>query len=248
MNSTNTPTLVLIHGAWHDGRAWDDTAEHLRAQGYEVHTPTVAGHGPDGDRTTTLDGAVDSIVEYIEENDLTNVALVGHSLGGVYISQAAPRIADRLSRLVFLVAFVLSDGESLYDVLPEALRDNLLNSTNDDGVIPPDYAFVRNGFMSTADEAATREVFAELSPQGDTTFSVRVDQSGFETLVADGEVGISYIDVSGDVLLGPDGWYSAFGERLGAGVRVIRVAGESHDLMHTDPAECAEAIIAAARD
>lgn len=120
--------------------------------------------------------------------------MIGHSLGGVYISQAAPRIAERLSRLVFLVAFVLGDSECLYDTLPESLRTSLQDSTRD-GLIPLDYAFVRNGFLSIADDGTAREVFAELSPQGDTTFTARVDQTGSESLVADGEVGVSYIDV-----------------------------------------------------
>ncbi len=46
-------TYVLIHGAWHDGSGWSDVAEHIRAEGHIVHTPTLAGngHGDDIDRT-----------------------------------------------------------------------------------------------------------------------------------------------------------------------------------------------------
>lgn len=38
-------TYVLVHGAWHGGWCWRDTAAALRAAGHTVHTPTLSGVG-----------------------------------------------------------------------------------------------------------------------------------------------------------------------------------------------------------
>ncbi len=51
--------------------------------------------------------------------------LVGHSMGGMVITQAAARCPERIARLVYVAAFVPSDGQSLIDLtqLPEAAGD-----------------------------------------------------------------------------------------------------------------------------
>ena len=89
-------TYVLIHGAWHDGSGWTDVADRIRAEGHTVHTPTLAGngHGDDIDRTIGHDVATASAVAYIEQNELSDIVLVGHSYGGTIIS-AVPRRSAR---------------------------------------------------------------------------------------------------------------------------------------------------------
>ena len=76
-------TFVLIHGAWHYGALWEDVAKPLRKAGHTVHTPTLAGNGPgnDIDRTVGHSDAVKSAVDYVEENDLKDFVLLGHSYG-----------------------------------------------------------------------------------------------------------------------------------------------------------------------
>jgi pimeloyl-ACP methyl ester carboxylesterase len=53
--------------------------------------------------------------------------LVGHSMGGVVITQAAARCPDRIERLVYVAAFLPQDGQSLIDItqLPEAAGDQV---------------------------------------------------------------------------------------------------------------------------
>jgi hypothetical protein len=36
-------TFVLVHGAWHDGSAWEPVIKHLEAQGHQAFAPTIAG-------------------------------------------------------------------------------------------------------------------------------------------------------------------------------------------------------------
>ncbi|MFD9735010.1 alpha/beta fold hydrolase [Umezawaea sp. NPDC059074] len=126
-------TFVLVHGAWHSGRAWDRVVPLLESAGHSVHAPTLTGYGdqahllgPD----VGLDTHVDDVVRLVEDEDLTDVVLVGHSYAGLVISSVANRVPERIGRLVFLDAMVPEDGETAADVIPfsQALIDQALAS------------------------------------------------------------------------------------------------------------------------
>ena len=112
-------TFVLVHGAWHDGSCWDAVAAHLRTVGHVVHTPTIAGNGPGADRRVNHAACTASIVGYIEQSDLQDIVLVGHSYGGTIVAKVAEAVPQRLRRLVFFNAFVLNDGQCLLDETPQ---------------------------------------------------------------------------------------------------------------------------------
>ncbi|MCY3997555.1 MAG: alpha/beta fold hydrolase [Rhodobacter sp.] len=102
--------IVLIHGAWHYGSLWQELAEPLREAGHEIHTPTLAGNAPPGfetDRTIGHADAVRSAVDYLNERDLNDFVLLGHSYGGTIISKVAEAMPDRIRRLIYWNAFVL---------------------------------------------------------------------------------------------------------------------------------------------
>jgi len=111
-------TIVLVHGAWHGGWCWKRVTPLLRAAGHEVYTPTLTGLGdrvhllgPD----ITLSTHIDDVVNLLSYEDLTDVLLVGHSYGGMVITGAAEKVPERLAHLVYLDAFVPTDGRSLID-------------------------------------------------------------------------------------------------------------------------------------
>jgi pimeloyl-ACP methyl ester carboxylesterase len=121
--------LVLVHGAWHGGWCWRHVVPLLRARGHEVHHPTLTGLGershlrePVG-TGWDLDTHVQDIVAVLEYEDLREVVLVGHSYGGVVITGVADRAAHRLQQLVYLDAWLPSDGESLFDVMRPERRE-----------------------------------------------------------------------------------------------------------------------------
>jgi len=126
-------TYVLVHGAWHSGRAWDRVVPLLESAGHRVYAPSLTGYGdkahllgPD----VGLDTHVDDVVGLITGEDLTEVVLVGHSYAGLVVSSVANRVPERIGRLVFLDAMVPEDGETAADVMPfsQALIDQALAS------------------------------------------------------------------------------------------------------------------------
>lgn len=110
-------TYVLVHGAWHGAWCWFKTAPLLQKLGHKVITPDLPAHGIDKDLTAsvTLEGYSQSIVEVLDACQ-EPVILVGHSMGGIVITEAAQARPDKVSKLVYVTAFLLQNGETLLDV------------------------------------------------------------------------------------------------------------------------------------
>jgi pimeloyl-ACP methyl ester carboxylesterase len=118
-------TYVLVHGGGHGGWCYQKVARILRAQGHEVHCPTLTGLGershllhPDID----LDTHITDVVNLLHYEDLRDVILAGHSYGGMVIVGVADRALDRVGHLVYLDAARPRNGESLVDVAPTPMN------------------------------------------------------------------------------------------------------------------------------
>jgi pimeloyl-ACP methyl ester carboxylesterase len=116
--------FVLVHGAWHGGWCYRETANALRAAGHTVFTPTHTGVGErfhQSRENVTLETHIRDVCGCIEWEELDNVILVGHSYGGMVITGVADRMSDRIRSLVYLDAFVPEHGDSLNGLLSKAL-------------------------------------------------------------------------------------------------------------------------------
>jgi pimeloyl-ACP methyl ester carboxylesterase len=114
-------TFLLVHGAWHSGRCWERVVPLLESAGHRVLAPSLTGYGDKAHLLSPdvgLDTHVDDIVTLLNEEDLTEVVLVGHSYAGLVISSAANQVPDRIAHLVYLDAMVPEDGETAVDVQP----------------------------------------------------------------------------------------------------------------------------------
>jgi len=110
------PVLVSVHGAWGGGWQFKKVATLLEAKGWQVYRPTLSGLGEHYNTATTnidLTTHIDDIVNFIIFEDLHDVILLGHSYGGMVITGVADRIPERISRLIYIDAFVPEDGESV---------------------------------------------------------------------------------------------------------------------------------------
>ncbi|MFD3920106.1 alpha/beta fold hydrolase [Streptomyces sp. NPDC058595] len=115
--------FVLVAGAWLGSWAWDEVVPDLRAAGHEAYALTLSGlaerRDEERDGPIGLETHVRDIVDAIEGQDLRDVVLVGHSYSGIPAGQAAARIGDRLSRVVFVDSNVPTDGESFVSGWPD---------------------------------------------------------------------------------------------------------------------------------
>lgn len=244
--------FVLITGAWHGAWTWRPVAQHLRAAGHEVLTPTLPGLS-DGDDPTrhSLADVGDAVVRLVEEHDLHDVTLVGHSWGGYPITGAAPRLAGRLRKLVYWGAFVPAAGRSLYDEVPPHYRElftaQAQASGNDSVTLP--FEVWQQAFIADAPEPVARLLHELLVPQPMQYFTETVapldggPDGGPDSGPEASGIPVAYLLGDQDVALPPGeyGW-QRFADRLG--VEIQPVPG-SHEAAFTQPAALAEALLRA---
>src|SRR4026209_2799680 len=104
--STNTPTVVLVHGGFADASYWAPVIKELQAH----DVPGLAPPNPLGG--LAQDAAY--LASYVNQID-GPVLLVGHSYGGAVISVAGASTPNAVG-LVFVAAFVLDEGESFGEI------------------------------------------------------------------------------------------------------------------------------------
>jgi pimeloyl-ACP methyl ester carboxylesterase len=102
------PTIVLVHGAWADGSSWNAVSVELQRQGFTVLTPPNLLHGVQGDSAY--------VASYLAQRTTGPVVLVGHSYGGVVITNGGAASGD-VKALVYVNAFIPDVGESVFDLL-----------------------------------------------------------------------------------------------------------------------------------
>lgn len=239
-------TYVLVHGAWHTGAELEATAEHLRQHGHTVHCPTLAGNRPGDDRSRIgLEDAAQSVCDYLRQHDLKNVRLAGHSYGGMVISRVADVMPERLTRLIYVNAFVPNPGESLNDMVPPhyvGLFDQIAAANHGAVMLP--FPIWREAFINDADLALAQSTYARLNPHPYRTFT---DKITLKAPLAALEMGKSYVNCQQDTAM-PHSmpWHPRLSEKLGL-FRLIECQG-SHEIWFTDPATIADALIRAGRD
>lgn len=108
---------VLVHGAFMGAWGWDDTAQALKDQGAQVRVVELPAHGQDQTAVSgaTLDAYVDAVGAAVDAAG-GKVTLVGHSMAGMVISQYAERNPTKVSRLVYLAAYLPKNDQSLTDL------------------------------------------------------------------------------------------------------------------------------------
>ncbi|MDM9644208.1 alpha/beta hydrolase [Rhizobium sp. S163] len=138
----NSRKIVLVQGAWGSSASWTPVAQRLRAIGHQVFVPSLTGIG---ERRHLFNGAINldthiaDVCGMIEAEGLDGFDLVGHSSGGMVITDVADRYAARIRSLVYLDAFVPEDGQSVFDLSGPDIVLSTLTAAGENGgyAVPP---------------------------------------------------------------------------------------------------------------
>ena len=163
MNSSKNLNFVLVHGAWHGAWCWEKVVPLLSDLGHQVHTLDLPGLGDD--QTPLAEVSLDSYVAKVCEliNNLSEpVVLVGHSMGGMVITQVAEIIPDRIDTLIYLTAFSPKHGETL---LQYALID-------ESDVAKHKQVFEEEGYFLVAEDKI-QKCFYDLCSQEDADNAIK---------------------------------------------------------------------------
>ena len=172
--------FVLVHGAFDGAWCWAHLADDLRTAGHTVLAPDLPGAGEDPTPLSevTLASATQRVVECLRSL-ATPAVLVGHSMGGVVITQVAAEVPEMVAKLVYLAAFRPVDGESLLDLahLPEGADsqfEEYLTVTGDPPIGTFDPAGARTVFYHDVPEELTHSAIEKIGPQPLQLFEIPV--------------------------------------------------------------------------
>lgn len=191
-------TFILIHGAWHGGWCWERLIPLLEAEGHRVLAPDLPGTGSDLHElgSDPLAEWADFVTEMAFGAEAP-VILVGHSRGGLVISEAAERAPGRFDKLVYLTAFLLQTGQSLMDVAaryPEVGPGPAIRPTDDPSRVMLDLEQVIPIFYNRTSEADAREAAGRLvsEPLAALTTPLKISAERF------GSVPRAYVEATYD--------------------------------------------------
>lgn len=142
--------VVLVHGFFADGSGWQSVAKILMHDGYKV----AVVQQPE----TSLEDDVKATTRAIDAMDGKTI-LVGHSYGGVVITEAGND--DKVAGLVYVSAFIPDAGESVLDLSKKTPPAGTGITPTSDGQLYYDHAKFRADFA--ADVPAAEAEFMNIS-------------------------------------------------------------------------------------
>lgn len=136
--------IVLVHGAFADGSSWSKVIAQLQGKGYNV----IAVQNP----LTSLGDDVAATKRAIAQLD-GPVLLVGHSWGGMVISEAGkdPKVAG----LLYVAALVPEEGQNVNDV----------NAAMPPTAAGPEFQLSPEGFLSLSPKGINEFFAQDASPE-----------------------------------------------------------------------------------
>ena len=234
---SQSPTVILVHGAFADGSSWARVLERVRDAGIAAEAI------PNPLRGLTFDGEyVASVLGQLEGP----IVLVGHSYGGAVMTYASSK-APNVRALVYVASFGLDHGasanQSVADYPPPELASSVEVRTFPNGDEPGLEALIQRGRFHSAfcadvpaEEAAVYGASQRPVAVGALDEPLAV-QPGWTTIP-------SWFVVAGaDHSINP-GSQRAAAARMGA--TMVEIEGGSHSIALSQPARVAGVVIDAA--
>jgi pimeloyl-ACP methyl ester carboxylesterase len=152
------PILVFVHGWCCNGYYWSNQFEHF-APNHRVVTVDMAGHGAShrNRENYTVESFGADVVAVLDEFNLDDVILVGHSMGGAVIVEAALAAPGRIIGLVGVDNFQNVN----IDLSPEQITEKVESMGED--FRRSTYKLVQGLFSADADSILVHEVAVDMS-------------------------------------------------------------------------------------
>ena len=119
------PTIVLVHGFGGDATFWDAQIAHLSKE-HRVLALDLPGHGKSGtDRVDnwTMEAFGDDVRAVCDEAGASSIILIGHSMGGPVILEAAHLMPDRVLVLVAVETFHDVENRMSEEILQQLTQE-----------------------------------------------------------------------------------------------------------------------------
>jgi len=134
VHGTGEPTLVFVHGWSCDTRYWRNQID-IFSQNHKIVLIDLAGHGHSGMNREdyTMEAFGEDVKAVVEATDSKNVILIGHSMGGAVIAQAALLLPMRVKGLIGVdtyhsIEYPLSQEE--FEMMIAPFKENFQKGTH----------------------------------------------------------------------------------------------------------------------
>jgi pimeloyl-ACP methyl ester carboxylesterase len=221
------PPLVLVHGWSCDRTYWSGQIDHF-ARSHVVVAIDLAGHGESGGgrRVWTMPAFGDDVAAVVEQLDLGGVVLVGHSMGGDVIVEAARALPERVAGLVWVDTY-----RALGGVRTPEEREEFVQPFRQDFAAAVE-ALVRAMFVAGSDPRLVERVVADMSAAPP---EAAVDM--IEHAISNDEAILAALPVlqAPVVAINPDYRPTDVAALRRHGVEAVLMPGVGHFLMLEDP-------------
>lgn len=155
---TGRPALLFVHGWTCDRSYWGRQIGRFARQ-YQVVAVDLAGHGESGlDRQAwTIPAFGEDVAAVVDKLGLEQVVLIGHSMGGPVIIEAARQMPDRVVGLVGADTYRNVGQAWTQEQIDEILAPFRANFTE------ASRQYVRNMFIPESDRALVEHIVADMS-------------------------------------------------------------------------------------
>lgn len=169
-------TFVLVSGAWLGGWAWDGVTRRLRQAGHDAYPVTLTGLGERKHLARPevgLETHISDIVNVIEAEELRDVILVGHSYGGVPVTGASDRVAERIASVVYVDSGPIPAETAYIEFEPEsrAATEQQVASNGDGWLLPPMSREVLIAAIPDLEPERVSAIQARMTPQPFATYT-----------------------------------------------------------------------------
>ena len=95
-------SLIILHGVFGSSDNWQTIAKRL-SENYTIYTLEARNHGQSPhDSAFNLDAMADDLLEFIDDNNIENPILVGHSMGGKTVMTYADKYSEKVKSIVVI--------------------------------------------------------------------------------------------------------------------------------------------------
>lgn len=174
----NDHTVILVHGAWHGSWCWDLFQPELRQRGIEPIAVDLTSHGGDASKVGDLHSDTE-LVRSVARGVDGPVVLLGHSYGGIVITEAAEAL-DNVSQLVYLAAFVADVGGSVKTLTGGGNAPFI--SASADGLLSIVEGWGQRLFYTGCDPDVAAHAESQLQPQSAASFGQPASATSYRAI------------------------------------------------------------------
>lgn len=234
--------VLFIHGAYHGGWCWDEVIAYLPKEQFDCHAIDLPGQAKNkvankGEIRTN--DYVDYVLNYIKSNNLDELCIMSHSLGGITLSKITEQIPSKIKSVFFLTSVILN-GKSFLQMLPAEVQTKYkqIASSRGDHSIPPNVERIKQILFNKSENSPKLDNFlSKLEPQPIGPYEDVINLDSFQQT----SVPVTYIKCKYDISL-PKETFDEIISKLPANSKILEIESD-HEAMFSNPEAVANVLL-----